>query len=345
MNITYHKWLDIEVMNSYFPDAVCKDLSIIPLAETSRRLDNYNILLHKKENVFSFFAGISEASEFSVIDDFKDLEELHFQVLVSADLFFNYTNLTKPAENELYYFSNDYSSEENNKIHAETFVSELDIIRSRAKIFTFELAAESKSLQIKNNKDEIILNEDLSNNTLTFYPINLSSYNDGLYELYIDNKLNEKIFISDSAFANNCMGVLSINIDSLKINFSEALKYMINFNVRSVFWQYKIVVPGTRKIEVLSMEIKGGSQETYDGPIEEPIVGGQIAKIFTSNTLLALQYKLENNPQLVLSYSSEFSNKKDELEINLPNADVENLGKFNTGEHADAFFSSTIIYV
>jgi len=345
MNVNYHKWLELELTNSYFLDAVSTDISIIPTPETSRLLDNYNILLHSRINLFHLFIGVDSASEFSFSESFNGLKTLEFQLLANNNLFFNYTDLPQVFDTELFFFGNTDASEKSTSLSKNQFASSEDIVTLKSKVFDINIESGSNLLEIKDQNEAVIMDIDLSINETPGVQINLNQFNSGLYDIYIDDQFKERIYISNGNLAVNCFGILNINMDTLRDRTEANVNYSINFKARPVFWQYKVIIPESRKIEVLGIEIKGAGDETYSNPVEEPIVGGQTAKVFTSNMVLPLQYTLAEHPQLQLEYTNEFSDRKNEMEISLPNPGAENLRKFNTGEHADAFFSSTIIYV
>ena len=65
------------------------------------------------------------------------------------------------------------------------------------------------------------------------------------------------------------------------------------------------------------MNISGLTDEKYQGPVEQEIIGGQTAQVFTTANPLPLQNKLEESPQLQVTYSNDFSNRKNQMEIKL----------------------------
>lgn len=93
------------------------------------------------------------------------------------------------------------------------------------------------------------------------------------------------------------------------------------------------------------MTISGINDEKYQGPTDQQIIGGQTAQVFITSDPLQLQNKLEKSPQLLVTYSNDFSHRKNEMEIKLPNPDAEQVKKYNQGENEGSFFSSTIVYV
>ena len=131
MNMQYHKWLEIEVTNNYFSGGICPVLQLVPFSETSNQLKNYNILVRKEGNLFSFYSG-TEATEFDLSSVLTGLNELHFQVLLEDIPFFNYTEIPFASHPNLFLFQNVEGS---SQLQFGEFVSEDDLIDTSSTSF------------------------------------------------------------------------------------------------------------------------------------------------------------------------------------------------------------------
>lgn len=344
MNVSYHKWLEIEVLHSYFEKDICRDISIIPLGETVKKLENYNILFRNQENVFSFFAGIKADHTFAIAEVFEGLEDLNFQLVTQDPVFFNYTNLTPLFEDKIYYFSSEKESETDNSLHNNTAASEQELVAFSPKKFDQNIEDGVTSIDVTNSQNETAFTANLEGSPESVI-VDLSPFDDGVYNIKENGNLKKRVFCTDDRFNAGAIGVINLNIKSILDNSSGENEYTIRFNAREVFWQYQVVVPMSRNLEVHSMEIKGMADEIYDGPEKITIVGGEDAGVYTSNIPMALRDKTDKNPVLLVSYSGEHSNRTDDLELKLPLPNSEQLKIFNTGENEGSFYSTTIIYV
>lgn len=345
MNLNFHKWMDLEVLNNYFQKGVCHNFNILPFQDTSRKMRNYEILIKKESNIFSLYAGINVTETFVIAANFSGLEDLYFQLTNNDPLFFNYTDTPSNNENELYYFENNANLKQPEIFQKNLFVSSQDLISFKPKQFNLQLPDSEAIIEIKDSNEQLILNQKIDGSQINNYLLNLNHCNNGVYHLWINDQFQETFFISDEAVNQDCIGIVRINMKEIIAQYSNNLKYTINFNARSVFWEYQVVVSKSRKIQVHEMSISGTNQEKYQGPIEQEVIGGQTAQVFTTPDPVQLQNKLEQSPQLQVTYSNDFSNRQNQIEIKLPNPDIEQIKKYNQGENKGLFFSSLIVYV
>jgi hypothetical protein len=307
-------------------------------------MKNYDILMKKGNNTFSFYAGTPQNTLFAIESVFEGLDNLYYQLINNDSNLFNYTDITPVNDNKLYYFQNNIDSGTPQFFQKLEFVSDDDLISFKPKLFNIPLPNTVVTLEIKNS-NEPVLTLKIDGSKSNSYQVNLNHLDNGVYELWLNNQIQETFYLSDEQVADNCLGIVSLNIKDIISMYPNNINYAINFNARSVFWQYQVIVQKNRKIQVSEMSVSGISDETYEGPLKQEVIGGQTAEVFTTSIPLKLHNVLENNPQLKVTYSNEFSNRKNELEIKLPNPDVEQLRKYNQGKNEGSFFSSTIIYV
>ena len=343
MKTNYHKWLELKVINNYFPRGICEVLNIVPSKETARHFKNYNMLMKKNGNRFSFYIGTASQSTFDFNKDFEGLTDLYFQVITDDPLFFNYTDIPYLNGQQICYFDNTSNPEVPDRLQQNQFTGTEDLIAFKQKRLTVQLPAGKTDLEIKKNDGESIKKVSVDGSKAKNYQLDLNSQDEGVYELWLNNQRQE-IFFLGGKLPENCLGVLHFNIENL-IHGDNGPRYNLTFNARSVYWQYRVVVRETRKIEVVDMRITGVREEKYAGPEKQQIADGRTAQVFTTTTPVRLQYRLAVNPQLQLTYSNDFSDKTNQLDINLPNPDIEELKKYHQGEHEGSFLLSTIVYV
>ncbi len=269
MNVNYHKWLEVRINHNYFPDNIAEGFRLVPFEETALILKNNDLLMRQERNVFSFYCGTADQSNFDMAIELAGIDKLQFQLIQHDPLFNNYT--------------------------ANSNLNNTDI------------------LYMKN-----IVGQDL---------------------LHVDQaQLNDDPL-------NHVLGEVLLDVKAITDENNPNKTLHLTFNSREIFWQYKIIVPESRNMEVLVIGIKGSAGETYSGPEDETIVGGNEAKVFTSNSQLPLRQQIENHPVLELIYNSPQSDGQKEMEIKLPNPSADNLRRFNQGDRQGAFHSSTIVYV
>lgn len=342
MNLHYHKWMELKVTNNYFQEGMCSDFDVIPFKDTSHKMRNYEVLMKKESNTFSWYAGTKETFTVAALDG---LEDLYFQLINSDSLFFNYTDIPLIAENQLYYFHNNANSDSPQLFQKSQFVNKQDVIGIKSKQFNVMLPNNNEVvLEIKNSDDSVVVNTTLDGTKVNNYALSLAQYDNGVYQLWLNNQLQETFFMSNEGVAENCIGIVKLNVKDIIARYP-TVEYSIDFTARSVYWQYQVVVPKSRKIQVINMNVSGVNNEEYQGPENQEIIGGQTAQVFTTSAPILLQNVLKENPQLQVTYSNDFSNRKNQLEINLPNPDAEQIKKYNQGENENSFISSTIVYV
>lgn len=336
--------MDLTVSNTYFPDGVCTAFGLYPFQATSRYMKNYQLRINQVRNTFSMYAGTPGNQSLNVPVDFKGLTDLYFQLTVDDALFFHYTNLPVLQENQYYFFRNGKNPSDPESLQQADFVTSEDLIAFKPKRFNILLPQSEVMLQIKKDDQEVV-SATLDGNQIKNYLLNLSGYEDGVYQLWLNKTLQETFFMSDEAMRPDCIAIVRFNITEIAANYPGNLSFSIDFDARSVFWEYKVVVPPSRKIQVEAMKIAGPANEAYDGPQQAVLIGGQEASVFTTAEPLQLQRQLEESPLLSVTYSNDFSNRKKQMELKLPNPDVEQISKYNQGKNEGSFFASTIVYV
>lgn len=344
MNIKYHPWITFEVINDYFPQGICPVIELIPSESTALILKNYEILINRTDNKHVLYVGIDAAEMFDPGTLFTDIEDLYFRVLATDFRFAMYSEIPSFSDVQLFSFGNGLNTENANVLQHSEFVSEADLMPVKPSQFSVEIPEGNVSLQVTDDSGTVVSEIDLEDNTNSRYPVKLPIHSEGIFKLSINGNLKETFMVVPGDIPENILGVLRFDVAKHLEDPSNENTYSLSFEVRSVFRTYTIIVPESRKIEIVEMDVLDPDGNSYDGP-EEQVLMGQPARVFTSPGKLPLQQVQEKGPQLAVQYTNELSTSAIPLEMDLPNPEPESIQKYLQGEHAGAYFSSTIVYV
>lgn len=151
-------------------------------------------------------------------------------------------------------------------------------------------------------------------------------------EIQIENVSDQEVA---GQLQSNNLGIVRINVAHLHTNTLN-----LTFYSRSAFQKYKIVIPGSRGIEVQDIVVKSPNGELYSGPENSEILPGQPASVFTSKEAIPLRQHSSANPNLVMKYRENSSEIKN-MELDLPNPSPESLRLSEDGNYV----TESIIYV
>lgn len=297
---------------------------------------NYRITFKKETGNISFFI---DSKSNSIVNHIQGLDKLQFQLVNKDPLFFNYTNLLKLKDNESYFFQNTL----NNTLQNNEFVDSSDSVIVCHKRFNLSLPPEEVAIEIKTDQGNTVLST--SSNRIENLPIDASSLDTGQYQIWLNDKLNQHIFITCEKIFDQSIGILSIDINSLISGTKEVKSLVLNFNARSAYFTYQVVVPSTRKIEVKELAVSSPNGEVYLGPKEQTIIGNQQAQVFSSKTPNKLQNQPNKFPQMKLIYANNFSNRNNQIDRNLPYPELDGLQKYYSGNGQEGHVLTTIVYV
>jgi hypothetical protein len=341
MDLKYHNWLNIEVTHNYFVEDVCSIIDFAPFKDTTTISKNYNILIQKKSNTTSFFIGNRNTQITS--EDFHAIEPLYFQIISENNHFHNFTNIN-PTEHTILNFQTTPQNINTGRLQNGTYVSTENLISFKPPHFNISIPNKEVHLEIKTSQGNSILTQTIDGQKVSNYSVNLTNQDTAIYQIWVDNIEQESFLLISGGLHENCIGILCIDpLELLKSNNETTLQ--LNFQTRSTYRKYQIIVSNKRKITVSSISIKGISDEKYTGPEETPIINGQIAQVFTSSTPIPLQKEPVSHPQLNINYTNQFSNRNNELEILLPNPNVETLKPYHSDKDSISYCSTNIVYV
>ncbi|NND62729.1 MAG: hypothetical protein HKN48_06000 [Flavobacteriaceae bacterium] len=145
----------------------------------------------------------------------------------------------------------------------------------------------------------------------------------------------ENTLVQPNAIGNMIINTNLLNSPSLQLSFMS----------RNVYWEYSIIIPEGRNIQVESMSIDGGTLGEFNGPVESLIMNTQKSQNFTSKEPIKLIRSLESNPVIKFSYITPPNNNSQNLELKLPNLNPNQLAKYGEGPLKGRFYVKTIVYV
>lgn len=342
MQVNYHKWLECEVTNSYFKNGESSIFDLMPFRQSAGQMSNYSVLLNQTRSSFSLFVGINDNAGLDIESQFEGITELYFQLVVKDHLFFNYTNMNMNSEDEIYLFSNADASGNGQKLHDGEFASEEEKIKLRQTVFNYMIPDGEVKLEIKTEDGTVVAENQYSNSGDTNLLLDLQNQELGVYELWLNDQKKERFFLIDQTLEPACVGVVRINMQSMIDNYEEGMKYSIDFDARSAFRSYKVIVPTSKTIH--EIKITGMEGEIYPDPVEEDFMGDKKALVFTSDTALPFRQILDKNPVLKITYASQFTDE-DKITLDLPNPSVESISTKTNEQNEVSFYSTSIIYV
>ncbi|UTW66989.1 hypothetical protein KFE94_02415 [bacterium SCSIO 12643] len=337
MDITYHNWLNIEITHLYFTDGICSNIHLNPFQNTSTICQNYNILLHQKQNTTSFFVG-NKKSNYTQ-EDFLAITPMYFQITSDDLYFFNYTNISPTPDSLLFFETSSHINIQNGD-----YASAKNLISHKPLVFDISIPYNNVQIEVQPIHGRPFISESVDGTQNSEYNVNLVTQETGVYQILLNGEVEETFFISTVELNPNCIGILYLNpLEVISQNLSTPLK--INFQTRSTYREYQIVVPTKRKINISSITIQGGNGEKYSGPKEDKILNGQTAQVFTSTSPLPLEKEPKTHPKLYLDYTNQYSNRTNQMEVLLPNPDTQNIKPYNLKGDSNSFYSSNIVYV
>ncbi|MEM8998639.1 MAG: hypothetical protein AAGB24_00115 [Bacteroidota bacterium] len=344
MNIEYQKWLTLKLSNTYFPEAIFSRFRFLPFLKTGRLLKNYQVLIDKKENTVSLYVGTSAFEDVDFKTQLSGLGKLLFLLKTTDDSFYSYTDVGAAAPHGILFFNSGTLKGYPIELQRDSYVSAQDYIAYRPKNFMVSVPEGKAEIQIKNEAETIVFSKTIDNTQQKQYAVNLVGQPNGVYRMDINGRSTAHFFCCDDLGAD-CIGVWQLDVAA----FLEAKEYPLVFNLdfaaREVHWQYEVMLGASRKMEIQEMNVKGAAGESYTGPEEKTVLGNRKAQVYTSDSPQQLQLQLADSPQLQLSYTTDFSDRPQELEIKLPNPASGQLGKYTNGPNKGAFYATSFVYV
>lgn len=336
--------ISLSILHTYFSNNECDVLSLTPIKESKREMKQLDLLLNPDINQFSIFAAYNATQGFSWQKLTNVVDELYFFVLNSDNNFLNYTNVPLVIDNKTYYFTNSKGS---SGMQKGKQVAAADRVNLTDLQFNIDIPKNpSVVVTVKDAYGKTVINQTIDGTKQDTFIIDLMIFGSGYYKLYIAGKLNQSFLAIAEMLPVNCLGVLRVDLKAITAEQSKNLpvNYQLNFQTRSTFWVYQVVISPNKKIEVESMTIQSKGGYTYSGPVQTPIVGGNTASVYTSTKVIPLQEQSSNTQTLKVIYRNPFSERKNEMDVPMPFPDVSSIQQ-QSGKKAVSYVSNKIIYV
>jgi hypothetical protein len=345
MSLRYHKWLTLEITHSYFGPEGLNAYLVSPLESTQNLMKSYRIMARKNGNKIEFYIGLENGAALDLAAALEGLGFLSFKLESDDPSFFNYTHIDLPKENTTYVFRTIPGQNSLQKTSIPNDTENPEFIPLKPARFIVQLPAQASILEIKNEDGESIVQQAIDNETGQQVVIDLSLQEERLYQLLVNNEVQEQFFLVKGDFKRGSLGLIHLNISEILQNQVPELTYSLPFQARNVYWEYLIVPSPSNELTIHKMEVTGSSQETYIGPVESVLHQGKKALVFTSPTPLPLSHKLETHPKLELKYTDQFSNTPKDLIISLPSHDRNTIGRYQEGTNKGSYYSQAIVYI
>lgn len=358
VNISYNRLFEIQILNQYYRDWICRDFSIVPTAATQALMANYKLLARKTENGLIILAKLDENDQLQIPIPLTEGFKLVFELRLNTPHYFNFTDLPmqKPAIDYLnagkkagYYFANLYDNEHTTTNPDPVFdlkllsrqsgqeVSEEDEVVYFPKIANIQLPVENNTLSLELTSfdnspfDTVTVNEP---DNFSNHDADLSAIPSGFYSLNLNGGTNQRIYLDDTFFNQAPFGLIEIFhhsdvpadyrfVTGAGNNEVEHQVYHIWFRNRSAIWRY--VFPT-------------GTAANLD--IEHTDSGDNFNDLVTPD---AVFYDSPNDLELLEAYQEVILDLQGNNNVKLPNPDgtivkpvVDNLGVI-TGFNAEVY--------
>ncbi|GAA3591237.1 hypothetical protein Q4Q39_15875 [Flavivirga amylovorans] len=340
--MNHQHWFTLSIEHQYFYNNECDVFELLPTHETRRIMKNYGIRFQKLGHQYYASAVVAPSKE--VWEELQMTEDLYFQLINTDPNFDNYTNVALPKkEDSVLYITN---SKVTNKQNNEEIATPLGIETRPLRFHVNVSKTETTSVVVKNNEGQEIFNQPSLTNRSNV-SVDISAFGSGVYQLWINGSLSSTFFGTSQILHTNCYGILHIQMrniqESLKENTTPSLQ--VNFESRATFWEYVVVVPKDKKIEIQKMSIESVDSEQYIGPEKKIVLKGQEAStVFTSTNAIKLYQKPEKHAILKIQYTNQFSDTLQELDMKMPVPGVSSIITENENNE-NSYYSQTIIYV
>ncbi len=336
------QWFNLVMMHEYFNKDVCTVFKIQPCVATRRLMKNYGIHIQQLGNIYKGYVEVAETK--AIWEELDSQEDLYFQLMNTDCNFDNYTDIpSSNEENKLLYITNATVA---NRMHTEEFVTPDVYLPKSALRFNVSVPNDtSVTVVIKDSLGKEIYKQDslLKQSSIS---VDIEVFGAGIYEVWIDDKRIQTFFGTSEKIAENCYGILHLQmrtlVESLKENTMPSLQ--VKFSAKATYWQYAVVVPNDKKIKIQELTLEGVDEILYAGPEKKEIAGGIESKVFTSLQVIKLQQKATKHPLLKIKYNNDFSDTVLELDLKMP---IPNVSKIvaKKQNNENLLYSQTIIYV
>lgn len=347
MNQKFSPLFSLSISHEYFVGSICRNCCLVPFPTSEIELKKYELLLRSFQNQTQLYAAMPPDFQTT---DWKErlaaIPDLFFYLQVSDPNFLNYSDL--PLEitpSQTYYFTNQPKTEQ---LQQGAFVSSQDQLTHKSMRFNIDLPQQSKIQFVLNDaQGKQLITQELDGTKQNSYLVDVNPWGQGLYEVEINGKLALKLLALQKDLPEQALGVIQIKTNNLveSLAAGQTMNYALQFQTRSSFWEYTVVLASNRSIEVLEMGISTSEGQAYTGPVKDNTLSGEEANIYTSPEQLALQEEPTAAQSLKMQYKNQYSSRKTALEMTMPYPTGTSL-RTEMGTNGQlSYFSNQIVYV
>ncbi len=316
-------WFSIKFFHSYFKNGgEFSQIYLSPVGELQQLVEKGVLKLSKQGNQVSGYIALP--TYLDSIYDYIDAEYYYCVVypkdveIIGKTVFENHSNIQKA------YYTNTKSGQQS--------------ITVKTKTFTQSIPEGIRIVQVRDLSGGIV--REVSTGNRTEIHVDLRNSNDGIYELWIDNMLQEQFFLTSQEL-DTALAIIQLSVKELKEN--DTLE--VRFNSIEALWNYKIAIKSNITVAEDQVEIRDFQEISFEAPIKTQFSSNLIAYEFNSTSPITLQEEFEESPRLKLGYSDQYSVQTKHMEVKLPNPSSTHLKRFETGVHKGKFFLSKIVYI
>ncbi len=326
MNTDFLPVFQVELMHSFYTDALCSDFELFPLPETQQ-------LMRNRQAIFSFRKTFGKmlimADGTTAAHPIGGTDALVFGMTLLNPALANFTT-EWPSPKKIFLFTNDGNTTDPATTPVTLIRSEISL---SPKVIVHNIVESvAGTATLKNDAGALVATQkfDAGMNG-TELPFDIQHLPSGLYtvtETTTDGSIDYLYYADNQLLFKNIFGLIRIvNQATFPFNYDGKPVYRVSFTPKSAQWKYYVVAPAMSGADIGNLTVvhtgAGASAlvftKTYPVPATDQnasILSADTSKVvlFTSNTSVAYQQaprkqiELRKGPSTVLS--------------NLPNPDV-----------------------
>jgi hypothetical protein len=313
----------MNLFHSYFKnEGAFSQINLSPVGELQLLIEKGILKLSKQGNQISGYVELP--SYLNSIYDYLDAEYYYCVVYPTNPEILGKTVFEHHSNSQIAYYTNLKEGQQS--------------IAVKSKTFKQSIPDGSGVVQVRDLNGNVVREVKASNRAEVH--IDLRSSYDGIYELWIDNLLQEQFFLSSQEL-DTALAIIQLSVKELKENNTLEVK----FNSIEALWNYKIAIKSNITIAEDQVEIRDFQEVSFEAPIKTQFSSNLIAYEINSTSPITLQEEFEESPRLKLGYSDQYSVQTKHMEVKLPNPSSTHLKRFETGAHKGKFFLSKIVYI
>lgn len=271
------KVFTIHIDHNYFAEMPVP-IGIFATASTTDILDKNDFILRKVDEKIEVFSRTDDVA--------RDIDNLCFFVSFKNPYLWNISDLPKLDNEDVFYFKNITESE---KLHGEKF----DAITYRCKELSFLVKENTEeNITLKNINEEEVIDATITSK-LPLHQENLSSYNEGRYQLYLNKEEKLDFVLLHTYKPNNVIGFIEISLQHIQKDSTP--NYTISIPARKAKIQYLV-----KQHDNHVFEIEDEEKEVQFEKLGLEGYGKNVAfQIFQSNKKIPLEAKMRKTFKLL----------------------------------------------